>query len=62
MPSEQSAGYLPGDPRYGLRGEALRLLPHQAGGVGNLLLGQAGDESRPAYPGGGAEHLRQKFR
>src|SRR3984893_7086627 len=24
MPSEQSAGYLPGDPRYGLQGEALK--------------------------------------
>ena len=24
MPSEQSAGYLPGDPRHGLQGEALK--------------------------------------
>jgi hypothetical protein len=24
MPSEQSAGYLPGDPRFGLQGEALK--------------------------------------
>ena len=24
MPNEQSGGYLPGDPRYGLRGEALK--------------------------------------
>ena len=24
MPSEQHAGYLPGDPRYGLQGEALK--------------------------------------
>src|SRR5260370_36828766 len=24
MPSEQSAGYLPGDPRYGWQGEALK--------------------------------------
>src|SRR5271166_4068840 len=25
MPGEQSAGYLPGDPRYGLQGEALKV-------------------------------------
>jgi hypothetical protein len=24
MPGEQSAGYLPGDPRYGLQGEVLK--------------------------------------
>jgi hypothetical protein len=31
MPGEQSTGYLPGDPRYGLQGEALRRTELPAG-------------------------------
>jgi hypothetical protein len=63
MPSEQSAGYLPGDPRYGLQGEVLkdyyRTKPAQ---WAIYCWGQAGHGSRPARPSGGAEQLRQKFR
>ena len=55
MAIEKPAGYLPGDPRYGLqRRGAEGLLPHQGGAVGDLLLGQ-GERSdavlRTAMPG-----------
>jgi hypothetical protein len=63
MSSEQSAGYLPGDPRYGLQGEALKdYYRNKPGAVGDLLLGQARDGGRPAHPGGRAEQLCRKFR
>src|SRR5262249_10179334 len=37
------------------------LLPHQAGPVGGLLLGQAGRGGEPAGAVAGAETLRRKF-
>ena len=44
------------------RGGAAGLLPHEAGPVGDLLLGQAGDDGDPAWLGSGSEELRQEFR
>src|SRR5262249_47905240 len=44
------------------RGGAAQLLPHQAGPVGDLLLGQAGDASHAARLVAEPEGLRQRFR
>ena len=74
MSIEKPAGYLPGDPRYGLQGEALKDYYRTKAAQWAIYCWDIGERSdavlRTAMPGrrdparaaAGAEELRQKFR